>query len=96
MVLEDGARRLRELEPAAVVLTRLDEAASLGGALSALIRARLPVALLADGPRIPEDLRPARAHQLVARAVELARESGASADEDLLAHRFGGIGNAAA
>ena len=96
VVLEDGARRLRELEPAAVVLTRLDEAASLGGALSALIRARLPVALLADGPRIPDDLRPARAHQLVARAVELARESGASADEDLLAHRFGGIGNAAA
>jgi flagellar biosynthesis protein FlhF len=96
VVLEDGARRLQQLEPAAVVLTRLDEAASLGGALSALIRARLPVALLSDGPRIPEDLRPARAHQLVARAVELARESGASADEDLLAHRFGGARNAAA
>jgi flagellar biosynthesis protein FlhF len=96
VVLEEGARRLSQLEPAAVVLTRLDEAASLGGALSALVRTRLPVALLSDGPRIPEDLRPARAHQLVARAVELARESGASADEDLLAHRFGGPKNVAA
>ena len=96
VVLEEGARRLRQLEPAAVVLTRLDEAASLGGALSAVARTRLPVALLSDGPRIPEDLRPARAHQLVARAVELARESGASADEDLLAHRFGGTRNVAA
>ncbi|MCC7464320.1 MAG: flagellar biosynthesis protein FlhF [Gammaproteobacteria bacterium] len=96
VVLEDAAHHLRQLEPAAVVLTRLDEAASLGGALSALIRTRLPVALLSDGPRIPEDLHPARAHQLVARAVELARESGARADEDLLAHRFGGSRNVAA
>ncbi|MFO1401144.1 MAG: flagellar biosynthesis protein FlhF [Steroidobacteraceae bacterium] len=96
VVLEDCARRLRELEPAAVVLTRLDEAASLGGALSALLRTRLAVALLSDGPRIPEDLRPARAHQLVARAAELARASGASADEDLLVHRFGGSRNVAA
>jgi flagellar biosynthesis protein FlhF len=96
VVLEEGARRLRELEPAAVVLTRLDEAASLGGALSALLRTRLPVALLSDGPRIPEDLRPARAHQLVVRAAELARASGASADEDLLARRFGGTRNVAA
>lgn len=96
VVLEEGARRLRELEPAAVVLTRLDEAASLGGALSALLRTRLPVALLSDGPRIPEDLHPARAHQLVVRAAELARASGASADEDLLARRFGGTRNVAA
>jgi flagellar biosynthesis protein FlhF len=96
VVLEECARRLQPLDPAAAILTRLDEAASLGGALSAVLRAQLPVALVSEGPRIPEDLRPARAHQLVARAVELARESGASADEDLLAHRFGGIKNVAA
>jgi flagellar biosynthesis protein FlhF len=96
VVLEDCARRLRALDPASVILTRVDEAASLGGALSALLRSRLSVSLVADGPRIPEDLRPARSHQLVARAVELARESGASADEDLLAHRFGGNQHAAA
>jgi flagellar biosynthesis protein FlhF len=96
VVLEDCARRLRALDPTSVILTRVDEAASLGGALSALLRSNLPVSLVCDGPGIPEDLRPARAHQLVARAAELARASGASADEDLLAHRFGGHQHAAA
>jgi flagellar biosynthesis protein FlhF len=96
VVLEDCARRLRAFAPASVILTRVDEAASLGGTLSALLRARLPVSLVSEGARIPEDLRPARSHQLIARAVELARESGANADEDLLAHRFGGNQHATA
>jgi len=40
------------------------------------------VAYLSDGQRIPEDLNPARAHHLIARAVELSRKSGATADGD--------------
>jgi flagellar biosynthesis protein FlhF len=78
------------------VLTRVDEAVSLGGALSAVARAGLPLAWVSDGPRIPEDLKPARAHQLVARAVELARQSPAHADDELLARRYGGSLGAAA
>ncbi len=70
-------------------LTRIDEAVSLGGVLSTLARSRLPVALTSEGPRIPEDLRPARAHQLVARAVELSRSAQGCADDDLLARRYG-------
>jgi flagellar biosynthesis protein FlhF len=77
-------------------LTRVDEAVSLGGVLSALARSRLPVAYCCEGPRIPEDMRPARAHQLVARAVELARQAQHCADDDLLARRYGGRVNAAA
>ena len=97
VVLEDcAATAARASHPVSAILTRVDEAASLGGALSALLRARLPVSLVSEGARIPEDLRPARAHQLIARAVELARESGANADEDLLAHRFGGNQHATA
>jgi len=46
---------------------------------------------VSDGQRIPEDLSPARAHQLIVRAVTLAERSGATADEDLLQRRFGGI-----
>jgi flagellar biosynthesis protein FlhF len=72
------------------VLTRIDEAVSLGGVLSALARSQLPVAYCCEGPRIPDDLRPARAHQLVARAVELARHTQGGADDDLLARRYGG------
>ena len=76
-------------------LTRIDEAVSLGGVLSALVRSQLPLAYCCAGPRIPDDLRPAVAHQLVARAVELARQQ-SCADDDLLARRYGGSVHAAA
>jgi flagellar biosynthesis protein FlhF len=82
--------------PATCMLTKLDEATSLGGALSALIRAKLPLAYVSDGQRVPEDLSPARAHQLLARAVELSRKAGATADEDLLRRRFGSVAHAIA
>jgi flagellar biosynthesis protein FlhF len=83
-------------QPANVVLTKLDEATSLGGTLSALIRSKLPLAYVSDGQRVPEDLSPARAHQLLARAVELSRKAGAAADEDLLRRRFGAVAHALA
>jgi flagellar biosynthesis protein FlhF len=70
-------------------LTRLDEAVSLGGVLSALARTQLPVAYVCDGPAIPDDLRPARAHQLVARAIDLSRLAHSCADDELLARRYG-------
>ncbi len=84
------------LRPAHCILTKVDEAATLGGALSALATTRLPVSWVCQGPRIPQDIQPARAHQLVAHAATLARKSGACADEDLLARRFGGLIHAAA
>jgi flagellar biosynthesis protein FlhF len=83
-------------QPTNVVLTKLDEATSLGGTLSALIRSKLPLAYVSDGQRVPEDLSPARAHQLLARAVELSRKAGATADEDLLRRRFGAVAHALA
>lgn len=94
--LEETALRFGTLRPAHCVLTKVDEATSLGGVLSTLVQARLPISWLCVGPRVPEDIEAARAHQLVARAVKLARKSGANADEDLLARRFGGLLNAAA
>jgi flagellar biosynthesis GTPase FlhF len=87
--IEETLKRFAPANPACCVLTKLDEAASLGGALSALIKARLPVAYLSEGQRVPEDLRPARALELVSTAVRLAKASGATADEDLLRRRFG-------
>jgi flagellar biosynthesis protein FlhF len=95
-VIEAALTQFTPVAPSACVLTRVDEALSLGGALGALVRAALPVAYVSEGPQVPEDLKPARAHQLVARAVERARHSGAQADEDLLVRRFGGSLNAAA
>jgi len=95
-VLEETLTRFSAAQPVSCILTKLDEAASLGGALSALICAELPVAYVCDGQRLAEDIKPARAHQLVVRALQLSRSSGAAADEDLLSRRFGGISHAIA
>lgn len=94
--IEEAVQRFAPAKPTTCVLTKLDEATSLGGAISTLIRARLPVTYVSEGQRVPEDLTPARAHQLIARAVDLSRKSGASADEDLLRRRFGTVAHAIA
>jgi flagellar biosynthesis protein FlhF len=93
--LAETVARFAPLRPEACILTRLDESASLGGALSVLMRASLPLAYVSEGPGIPDDLRPARARDLVCMAVQLAERHGATADEDLLARRFGGSFNVA-
>jgi flagellar biosynthesis protein FlhF len=87
--IEEAVKHYAPANPSCCVLTKLDEAASLGGALSVLIRARLPVSYMSEGQRVPEDLRPARALELVSAAVRLAKARGAAADEDLLRRRFG-------
>jgi flagellar biosynthesis protein FlhF len=87
--IDEAVKRFAPANPACCVLTKTDEAASLGGVLSVLIRARLPVAYVSSGQRVPEDLQPARALELVSQAVQLAKTTQASADEDLLRRRFG-------
>jgi flagellar biosynthesis protein FlhF len=94
--LDEVLRRFEPAHPACALLTKLDEAASLGGSISALIRAQLPLCYVSDGQRVPEDLRPARTLDLVSRAVALAKENAASADEDLLRHRFGKVSHVGA
>ena len=42
--------------PVACILTKIDEASSLGGALSVLMRTRLPLAYVANGQKVPEDI----------------------------------------
>jgi flagellar biosynthesis protein FlhF len=94
-VLEEAVANFGENVSHCCALTRLDEAVSLGGVLSVLARTQLPVAYVCDGPVIPDDLRPARAHQLVARAIDLSRLAQSCADDDLLARRYGGRVHAA-
>jgi flagellar biosynthesis protein FlhF len=94
--IEEAVRRFRPARPATCVLTKMDEAVTLGGVLSVLVRARLPIAYISDGQRVPEDLRPARPEELVSAAVQLAQTNGAAADEDLLKRRFGDVAHALA
>ncbi|MGR9115080.1 MAG: flagellar biosynthesis protein FlhF [Gammaproteobacteria bacterium] len=62
-------------QPEACILTKLDEAASKGAAISALIEQRLPLAFVTDGQQVPEDLHSAAARTLIEQCVaELDRE----------------------
>ncbi|MCK5771052.1 flagellar biosynthesis protein FlhF [Algiphilus sp.] len=65
--------RFAPARPAACVLTKVDEAARLGGALSALIGSRLPLAWLADGQAVPRDLHRATSADVVLRAARHAQ-----------------------
>ena len=89
---EQPAMRLfAGFRPDACVLTKLDEAASLGALLSALIQAGLATAFVTDGQRVPEDLQTARAHPLVSRAADLLAENPIEPDSGYLALAFGGV-----
>lgn len=74
---------------AGCILSKLDEAASMGEVLGLAIGHNLPVAYLADGPRIPDDVHVPRSHQLVSRAVGLQATEEPS--EDTMADMFAGL-----
>jgi len=88
--VQRALRLFADFRPDACVLTKLDEAASLGGLLSALIHAGLSTEFVTDGQRVPEDLQPAQAHPLVNRAAELLAENPTELDHGYLALAFGG------
>ena len=75
--------------PSACILTKTDEATSLGGAISALIRSGLPLAYVANGQRVPEDLHFAKPRQtwLVKSALELMSRQD-EFNEDFMAEHF--------
>ncbi|HEV2538888.1 MAG TPA: flagellar biosynthesis protein FlhF [Frateuria sp.] len=87
--LEDAVRAYLPIKPHAAILTKLDEAPSLGGALSVLIRHRLALDYTTDGQRVPEDIAAADARLLVCRAAQALKGHAPAADEALLAERFG-------
>jgi flagellar biosynthesis protein FlhF len=90
MAMERAIRLFADARPEACILTKLDEAASLGGALNALLRSGLPLAYTTDGQQVPEDLHIARAHPLVTRAAELTQEHEVACDPTYLALAYGG------
>ncbi len=59
--LEEIIRAFSRVSPAACILTKVDEAASLGAVISATLRHKLKIAYLCNGQRVPEDLH--SAHQ---------------------------------
>jgi flagellar biosynthesis protein FlhF len=59
--LEEIVQAFSRVTPSACILTKVDEAASLGAVISTVLRHKMKVAYLCDGQRVPEDLH--QAHQ---------------------------------
>jgi flagellar biosynthesis protein FlhF len=91
--LAEALAVFRPANPEALIVTKLDEAAALGGVLSLAIRAGLPIAYLCDGQRVPEDLHLATPKRfwLMHNAVKLTQTAAATPDENELAVSFGGM-----
>ncbi len=89
--LRQAIKAFGAANPSGCILTKLDEAGSLGGVLSSIIDGGLPVAYITDGQRVPEDMHLARAHTLVSRAVNLGQHGGGvDYGEEFLALALGG------
>jgi flagellar biosynthesis protein FlhF len=92
--LDEIVRAFAPAAPAACVLTKVDEAASLGGVLSAALRHRLKIAYVCDGQRVPEDLHAAHRRRvwLVRTALALKQGRPALRDEAYYLRNFGRAG----
>lgn len=64
-VLVDAIHRYETNHVDQCILTKLDEAQAIGGALSAAIETGLRISYLTHGQRVPEDIKMATRHQLV-------------------------------
>lgn len=89
--LAEALNVFKAARPEALIVTKLDEAAALGGVLSLAILNDLPVAYLSDGQRVPEDLHRAAPKRfwLLHNALKLSASAVVSPDEHELADRFG-------
>jgi flagellar biosynthesis protein FlhF len=73
--LKRALQSFASVRPDACLITKTDEAASLGGILSAVINSGLPLAYYTDGQKVPEDMHVARANPLVTLASSLAQDT---------------------
>lgn len=73
-VMKSNFHHYKALNISACIVTKLDEACSLGEVISLATLSQMPVAYFTDGQEIPKDLHPAKASALVVRAVALAQQ----------------------
>lgn len=89
-VLEETISAFSCTTLAGAIITKVDETTSLGGVLSVLINRHLPLAFVADGQRVPEDMHLGRAGKLVQRAAEIS-STRAYPEESAMAEQYGEV-----
>lgn len=80
-VLKSAWNAYKHCGLAGCIITKLDEAVSMGEALGMAVCHNLAVAYTTDGPRIPDDIQVSRSHQLVSRAVGMQNPEDPSEQE---------------
>jgi len=79
--LDETVKVFNAAEPEACIITKTDEATSLGPVLSVISKYQLPMAYVTDGQRVPEDIHIARKGNVVKQAEKLKRVQ----DEEIMA-----------
>ncbi len=74
-MMQASLHSYRIANPRFCVMTKLDECASLGDAISLLTANDLPLAYITNGQSVPDDLSVMKPHQLVSKAVSLSQRS---------------------
>ena len=89
--LEEIIRAFARVSPRACILTKVDEAASLGAVISTTVRHKLKIAYLCDGQRVPEDLHSAHQRRvwLVRAAQKLKEHAPPRGNDGYYARNFG-------
>ena len=87
--LEQISQIYAPLSPSKCVITKLDEASSLGGVLSIAVQKKLKVVYQCDGQRVPEDLHRADAARLTARAVSIMNRYSIEQEDELFEQQYG-------
>jgi flagellar biosynthesis protein FlhF len=89
--LDEIVRAFARINPVGCIITKVDEAASLGAVISAALRHRLKIAYVCNGQKVPEDLHAANQKRvwLVRTALEMKERGTPRRDEAYLARHFG-------
>lgn len=74
-VLQETLDHFRRIPLSGCILTKLDESLSLGEFISVVIQNAMPVAYIANGQRVPEDIVIAQPKYMLAKANELLEKS---------------------
>lgn len=78
---------------AGAIMTKMDEAASIGNVLDVLVRQKLNLHYISNGQRVPEDLHLADRAMLVDRAFRTRRDAASQIADADLPLMMGGLGN---
>jgi flagellar biosynthesis protein FlhF len=91
--LEQIVRAYAPAKPSACIITKIDEASSLGGVLSVAIRHQLKIAYVCDGQKVPEDMHAAQQRRiwLAKMAQQMTAGTPRVRDEAYLARHFGRV-----